>query len=331
MDTQNAFLDQTLAVVYVLLALSGFIALMGIANTLSLAVHERTRELGLLRAVGQTRRQLRSMVRRESVLLALFGTLVGLALGVGVGWAFVRAAAGSEGLDAPFTVPVVGLAVILLIGGIVGVLAGERPARRAGEAAGARGHRPRVSRRYGRRRADRARHQGLDVGARAPVRRVRLRRGHGRRRPTSPPACGPTPPSGSPSSSHPGPVARRPADDVWSALEYACHVRDVAALGVERLALMRAEDGVRFANWDQDATAVEGRYGEADPAVVTVELQAATAALAAALDAVEGGAWDRRGHRSDGASFTVASFARYLLHDPVHHLHDVRAGLARRG
>ncbi len=121
--------DMMLGIVYVLLFLAIVIALMGIANTLSLAIHERTRELGLLRAVGQSRRQLRSMVRWESVIIALFGTAGGLALGVFLGWALVRAASAAG--FATFTAPAGQLAVVLVAGPVAGVLAGLGPARRA--------------------------------------------------------------------------------------------------------------------------------------------------------------------------------------------------------
>ena len=73
-------------------------------------------------------------------------------------------------------------------------------------------------------------------------------------------------------------VARRPADDVWSTLEYACHVRDVCRLYDERLVLMLTHDDPAYPNWDQDETAVDDRYGEQDPAVVGPELAAAAAA-----------------------------------------------------
>lgn len=121
--------DMMLGIVYVLLFLAIVIALMGIANTLSLAIHERTRELGLLRAVGQTRRQLRAMVRWESVIIALFGTAGGLGLGVFLGWALVQAAA-ARGF-ATFAAPAGQLGVVLVAGAVAGVLAGLGPARRA--------------------------------------------------------------------------------------------------------------------------------------------------------------------------------------------------------
>jgi putative ABC transport system permease protein len=121
--------DMMLGIVYVLLFLAILIALMGIANTLSLAIHERTRELGLLRAVGQSRRQLRSMVRWESVIIAVFGTAGGLVLGVFLGWALVQAASAAG--FATFAAPAGQLAVVLVAGAVAGVLAGLGPARRA--------------------------------------------------------------------------------------------------------------------------------------------------------------------------------------------------------
>ncbi len=124
-------------------------------------------------------------------------------------------------------------------------------------------------------------------------------------------------------------VARRPSPDVWSALEYACHVRDVYRLFDHRLERMLTEDDPLFANWDQDATAVAENYAGQDPAAVSVELTAAADALADRLAGVAAAQWDRPGRRSDGARFTVDSFARYLLHDPQHHLHDVTEGYRR--
>jgi hypothetical protein len=115
----------------------------------------------------------------------------------------------------------------------------------------------------------------------------------------------------------------RPSPDRWSPLEYAAHVRDVFRLYTFRLDLMLDEDGPHYPNWDQDATAVAERYGDEDPAAVTDALGRAAAALADRFDGVEGATWERTGYRSDGAVFTVESFARYLLHDPLHHLWDI--------
>ncbi|MHB1138116.1 MAG: ABC transporter permease [Microthrixaceae bacterium] len=121
-----------LNVVYVLLALSIVIALMGIANTLALSIHERTRELGLLRAIGQTRGQLRSMVRWESVIIAVFGTVGGIGLGLFLAWGLVRSLAATDEQLAVFSAPVGRLVVITLVGAVAGVIAALRPARRAG-------------------------------------------------------------------------------------------------------------------------------------------------------------------------------------------------------
>ena len=118
-------------------------------------------------------------------------------------------------------------------------------------------------------------------------------------------------------------VRARPRDDRWSTLEYACHVRDVFRLYDERLTLMLTRDDPAYPNWDQDVTAVEEHYNEQDPGVVAGELDTAASKLAALFDSVTASQWARTGTRSDGARFTVESFARYLVHDPIHHLHDV--------
>jgi predicted carbohydrate-binding protein with CBM5 and CBM33 domain len=115
----------------------------------------------------------------------------------------------------------------------------------------------------------------------------------------------------------------RAAPGVWSALEYGCHVRDVLRLYDERLGLMLTADEPHYPNWDQNETAVADRYGEQDPAAVAAELQTAADAIAARFEGVSGDQWQRTGVRSDGARFTVESFARYFIHDPVHHLYDV--------
>ncbi|EPD63241.1 ABC transporter permease [Streptomyces sp. HGB0020] len=124
-------IDMMLTLVYALLALAVLIALLGIANTLTLAVHERTRELGLLRAVGQTRSQLRAMVRWESVLVAAFGTVGGLGLGAFLGWVLVKASDGASDSAFAFAIPPVQLVIVALVGLAAGALAGLRPARRA--------------------------------------------------------------------------------------------------------------------------------------------------------------------------------------------------------
>lgn len=121
----------------------------------------------------------------------------------------------------------------------------------------------------------------------------------------------------------PGDARRRPAPVAWSALEYGCHVRDVLRLYDERLGLMLTVDEPHYPNWDQNETAVADRYGEQDPAAVAAELHTAADAIAARFEGVSGDQWQRTGVRSDGARFTVESFARYFIHDPIHHLYDV--------
>jgi putative ABC transport system permease protein len=122
-------IDQMLNLVYGLLALAVVIALIGIANTLALSVHERTRELGLLRAVGMQRRQLRRAVRWEALLIAGLGAGLGLLLAVGGAWGVV-AALHDQGIT-ELVVPAGPLAVIAGSAGIAGLLAAMGPARRA--------------------------------------------------------------------------------------------------------------------------------------------------------------------------------------------------------
>ncbi|CAA9232177.1 MAG: hypothetical protein AVDCRST_MAG50-1238 [uncultured Acidimicrobiales bacterium] len=129
-ENEAAGVDSLLNVVYGLLGLAILIALMGIANTLSLSIHERTRELGLLRAIGLNRSQLRTMVRWESVIVSTFGAVGGIAIGVFLGWGMVRALAAAEGFGT-FRLPAGSLVVVLLLGSGVGVVAGLRPAWRA--------------------------------------------------------------------------------------------------------------------------------------------------------------------------------------------------------
>ena len=112
-----------------MLALAIIIALIGIANTLALSVHERTRELGLMRAVGMLRSQVRALVRWESVLIAVFGTALGLLLSLLAAWAIVQALA-DEGIT-EVVVPTGRIGVIVAVAIVAGVLAALVPARRA--------------------------------------------------------------------------------------------------------------------------------------------------------------------------------------------------------
>jgi putative ABC transport system permease protein len=129
-DTVAEEIDTMLYFVYGMLGVAVIIALMGIANTLSLSIHDRRRELGLSRAVGQDRSQVRSTVRWESVIIAVFGTIGGISLGGFLGWGIVRALKAQEGFGV-FALPVVPLAVILGLAAAAGVVAALRPARRA--------------------------------------------------------------------------------------------------------------------------------------------------------------------------------------------------------
>ena len=126
-------------------------------------------------------------------------------------------------------------------------------------------------------------------------------------------------------------AGRRPAPQVWSPLEYGAHVRDVFDLFAARARLIREQDEPRFANWDQDVTARESRYWEADPAQVSAQLVVAAGVAAAAFDAVADAEWDRKGFRSNGSEFTLRTLGLYFAHDVVHHLHDVGAPVGAGG
>ena len=122
-------IDKTLNLVYVLLAMAVLIALFGIANALALSVHERRREIGLLRAIGMSRAQVRSTVRWESVLIALLGTSLGTVIGLGFAWALSQALE-AQGFNT-FAVPVPQLIVLVVLAAGAAVVAAARPARRA--------------------------------------------------------------------------------------------------------------------------------------------------------------------------------------------------------
>jgi putative ABC transport system permease protein len=128
-DAQAAQINQLLGLIYVMLLLAVVIALIGIANTLALSIYERTRELGLLRAVGMSRRQLRSSIRWESVIISLLGTIIGLVIGLFFGWAVIEALK-DQGFT-KFAPPAGQLILVVIVGGFAGVLAAVFPARRA--------------------------------------------------------------------------------------------------------------------------------------------------------------------------------------------------------
>ncbi len=122
--------DQLLTLVYVLLVLAVLIAVFGIGNTLSLAIFERTRELGMLRAIGLSRAQTARMIRAESVIVALVGTVLGVVVGTGLSWAVMTVLGRTEDF-AEFALPFTSLLVIVVAGCVAGILAAVRPARRA--------------------------------------------------------------------------------------------------------------------------------------------------------------------------------------------------------
>jgi hypothetical protein len=128
-------------------------------------------------------------------------------------------------------------------------------------------------------------------------------------------------------------VGRRPPvpagqPPVWSALEYGAHVRDVYALTAERLTRMIKKKAPTFKDWDQNQAAIDGDYATEDPDRVAYDLAVNAGKVADILDRVRGDDWDRTGTRSDGQSFTIVSFAAYMLHDVSHHLWDVEQGFA---
>ncbi len=128
-DAQSKQIDQFLYMIYGLLALAIVIAILGIVNTLALSIIERTREIGLLRAVGLSRAQLRRMVRLESVVIAVLGAVLGVAMGIVFGSAMVRALA-DQGLNV-LSIPWIQLVVFVVAAAVIGVLAAVLPARRA--------------------------------------------------------------------------------------------------------------------------------------------------------------------------------------------------------
>jgi putative ABC transport system permease protein len=126
---QKKQVNQVLALFYVLLMLAVIIALIGITNTMTLSIYERTREIGLLRAVGESRRQTRSMIRWEAVIIALLGTVLGVLIALFFGWAVIEALK-DQGFST-FSPALLQLAIIVIFGGVAAVFAAIRPARRA--------------------------------------------------------------------------------------------------------------------------------------------------------------------------------------------------------
>ena len=128
-QAQVSAINKILGLVYALLALAVLIALIGIVNTLILSVFERTREIGLLRAVGMGRRQVRTMIRSEAVILAIFGAIIGIIIGTGMGVALVSSLKNQGITDT--VVPVSSLVIFLILAAVLGLIAATWPARRA--------------------------------------------------------------------------------------------------------------------------------------------------------------------------------------------------------
>jgi putative ABC transport system permease protein len=128
-QAQQSSINQELGLVYVLLALAIVVALIGIVNTLMLSVFERTHELGLLRAVGMKRRQVREMIRSEAVIIALFGAVLGVILGTALGVAFATSLK-QQGIT-ELAIPFSSLVGFLILAALLGLLAASWPARRA--------------------------------------------------------------------------------------------------------------------------------------------------------------------------------------------------------
>ena len=128
-QAQASSINQILGLVYALLALAVLIALIGIVNTLMLSVFERTREIGLLRAVGMRRRQVRTMIRSEAVILAIFGAIIGIIIGTGMGIALVSSLK-NQGIS-DTVVPWSSLVIFLILAALLGLVAASWPARRA--------------------------------------------------------------------------------------------------------------------------------------------------------------------------------------------------------
>ena len=128
-QTMSTMIDQVLMILYALLALSIIIAIFGIVNTLALSVSERTKEIGLLRAIGTSRGQVRGMLGIEAAIISVFGTVMGLVVGVSAG-VVIRAVYASKGLET-LAVPWTQLLIFLVLSIVVGLISSISPASRA--------------------------------------------------------------------------------------------------------------------------------------------------------------------------------------------------------
>ncbi|WP_194793278.1 DinB family protein [Raineyella fluvialis] len=117
-------------------------------------------------------------------------------------------------------------------------------------------------------------------------------------------------------------VAVRPEPDVWSRLEYCCHVLDINRVFTVRVERMRSEDVPTLEGWDGEVAAVEGDYNARDPRSVASDYETAAHRAAELFASLEEDAWHRQGVREDGKRFTIATLADYWLHEVQHHLAD---------
>jgi len=128
-----------------------------------------------------------------------------------------------------------------------------------------------------------------------------------------------------------GPAVERLSDGddrTWTPLQYGCHVRDVFKIFEKRArTMLKKRKPPTFKDWDQEEEAIKGDYAGQDPAKVAYDLATNAGKFADLLDRVDGDEWTKEGTRSDGASFTVESLARYMLHDVEHHLWDAQEQL----
>jgi hypothetical protein len=122
-------------------------------------------------------------------------------------------------------------------------------------------------------------------------------------------------------------LRRRPRPEVWSALEYGAHVRDVVAVFTERIGRVLTEPQPTFGWWDHDAAVIAERYNEDRPDDVASSIEANADSLAAVLSGVPTTDWSRMGTRRDGETLTVAAFARFALHEVRHHRYDAEASI----
>lgn len=118
-------------------------------------------------------------------------------------------------------------------------------------------------------------------------------------------------------------VAVRPSPDVWSPLEYACHVLELSRVFTRRVELMRSEQDPTFPDWDGEVAAVAGDYNARDPRLVATDHVTVAHRAAELFDSLDEDAWHRTGRRGDGHRFTIATLADYWLHEVQHHLADV--------